>query len=152
MQKEGRKKQAVHCTLCIFVVHIYHTIHVLIVSPYNIHVQCMCVCTICMYMYMFIYYFFYFVRVCFWLGIYIFMVLSFPLFLFLSSPFLFLVCYKRELSCTYMYMYNICEVVLTVDVCFVQSHTKKKKTEILSGMIPVLGTCTCIYSKFCTCT
>ena len=27
------------------------------------------------------------------------MVLSFPLFLFLSSPFLFLVCYKRELSC-----------------------------------------------------
>ena len=35
------------------------------------------------------YYFFYFVRVCFWLGIYIFMVLSFPLFLFLSSPFFF---------------------------------------------------------------
>ena len=34
-----------------------------------------------------------------WLDIYIFMVLSFPHFLFLSSPFLFLVCYKRELSC-----------------------------------------------------
>ena len=29
-------------------------------------------------------------------GIYLFMVLSFPLFLFLSSP----LCYKRELSCT----------------------------------------------------
>ena len=44
--------------------------------------------------------FYYFVCVCFWLGIYLFMVLSFPLFLFLSSPFPFLVCYKRELSCT----------------------------------------------------
>ena len=30
------------------------------------------------------------------------MVLSFPLFLYLSSPFLFLVCYKRELSCIYI--------------------------------------------------
>ena len=51
-----------------------------------------------------------------------------------------------------------CEVVLTVDVCFVQSHTKKKKTEILSGMIPVLGTCVYIvnfvhvHEEFYTCT
>ena len=44
------------------------------------------------------------------------MVLSFPLFLFLSSPFpfLFLVCSKRELSCTRLWHYMLFNSMLDI--------------------------------------
>ena len=73
------------------------------------------------------------------------MVLSFPLFLFLSSPFLFPVCSKRELSCT-----CTCTFILFCSVstkcCSVHVHVHVY-THMYVNLLLTACTCTCT----CTC-
>ena len=59
------------------------------------------------------------------------MVLSFPLFLFLSSPFLFLVCSKRELSCIlksqcYIHCIVLCTIYMYMYILYMCMYSMKE--------------------------
>ena len=69
------------------------------------------------------------------------MVLSFPLFLFLSSPFLLLVCYKRELSCRFVFSEEL-SLCIIMQTCVLNKEVKLCTCNSCIIVSTVHGICT----------